>query len=133
MGQVPWLFLVPFGVNLLVAVFLCTDVETSHPENVSTAKLRAMNIAFGLLFVYGGFLIWFFDIETWRLRLPWNRPFGIGLMCFGIIYTVAVCFMSRVGLVRDSQVHTKSMWDQDFSGEADISPSERVSKVRSPN
>ncbi len=131
MVTVPWPFLIPFGVILLAAIFLAADVETSHAENSSTPKLRAMNVALGLLLAYGGFLIWFFEIETWRLRPPWNRPIGFGLMCFGIIFATGVILMSRAGLVRDSQVHTKSIWDQDYSGEPDITPDKRVSRSRS--
>ena len=131
MVNVPWPFLIPFGVILLAAMFLSAEVETSHAENTSTPKLRAMNIALGLLLAYGGFLIWFFEIETWRLRAPWNRPFGFGLMCFGIIFSAGVMLMSRAGLVRDSQLHTRPSWEQDYSGVTDITPAERVSKDRS--
>ena len=130
MATVPWPFFIPFGAILLAAMFLSADVESSRPENTSTPKLRAMNVALGLLLAYVGFLIWFFDIETWRLRPPWNRPFGFGLMCIGIIFSAGVMLMSRAGLVRDTQLHTRPIWEQDYSGEPDITPEQRVSKSR---
>jgi len=131
MVTIPWPFLVPLGVILLVAIFLSADVETSHAENASTQKLRAMNIALGLVAAYGGFLIWFFEVESGRLRPPWNRPFGFGLMCIGIIYSAGVLLMSRARLVRDSQVHSRPSWEQDYSGQPDVSPADRVGKNRS--
>jgi hypothetical protein len=90
-----------------------------------------MLFCYGLAFIYLGGLAWHFDLSLSRFGYS-NRDGTLGSIAFifiGTVFTVLAAVRNRAGLIRDSDSLAKSL-DDDVSGKPDITPEERVKKLR---
>ena len=90
-----------------------------------------MLFSYGFAFLYLGGLAWHFELSLSRFDFS-NRSGRLGSIVFlfiGMIVTVTAVFRSRAGLIKDSNFLEKSLHD-DIGGEPDMTPEERVKKLR---
>jgi len=90
-----------------------------------------MLFSYGFTFLYLGALAWHFDLSLSRFAYS-NRDGRLGGIVFifiGLIFTVMAVVRSRAGLIKDTNSLAQSL-DDDISGNPDITPEERVKKLR---
>ena len=86
-------------------------------------------MTFGIIFVYVAGLAWYFDLCLSRFGCQNNNVGHILFAFIGIVFLLTAAFRSRQGLVKDSDLITKSPDEIDLSGEPDIPASERVKRA----
>ncbi|MDJ0939926.1 MAG: hypothetical protein QNJ00_09180 [Woeseiaceae bacterium] len=131
MSLISWA-IVLIGAGLFMAVLWQTAIVYSmRPENCSSARLRWMFATHGLsvaalgllLFLYGG---------GYRAT-PFDDVFGILFMVAGPLVAVEALLVPRDKLVKRTQLLTHAWWEVDLSDETEVSPADRVRKLRNRN
>lgn len=126
-----WGYLLPAGFALIFGLYLSAIILSRRPENSSTLSLRLMLFCYGFAFMYLGGLAWHFDLSLSRFAYS-NRGGKLDSIVFifvGTGFTVLAAVRSRAGLIRDSNSLAMSL-DDDIGGKPDITPEERVKKLR---
>ena len=130
MESMHWGYFVPLGAVLLAGIYLSAVVDSSRAENTTTPRLRLMFLVFGLGFLYLGILAWFFDLNLSRFGSDSGRLGAIVFTFVGVILLLMAAFRSRKGLVKDSDYLTKPPYDIELGGKPEITPAERIDKLR---
>ncbi|MGI9238807.1 MAG: hypothetical protein ACR2QZ_15515 [Woeseiaceae bacterium] len=125
-----WVCYLPAGICALVAIFIAADVGVSHPQNCSTLKLRLMVLFFGLACIFGGMAQWYFDTGSWRLSEENRWISRWFFLIAGSILVPTALLRSRESLIKDSEYFTRDSYEIDVCGSDDISPAQRVKRVR---
>lgn len=128
MSLISWA-IVLVGAGLFSAVLWQTAVVYSmRPENCSTARLRLMFASHGLSVAALGLLL-FLHGGGYRAT-PFDDALGILFMVAGPLVAIEGLLVSRDKLVKRTQLLTHAWWEVDLSDEAEVSPADRVRKLR---
>ena len=128
MTSISWPYALAGAVLLLAVLWQSAVVYSMRAENCSDRQLRAMFASYGLLAAGLGFLL--FRFGGGYRSTPFDDVFGILFMVTGPLMIIEALLISRDKLVNRTQLFTRSWWEVDLSDEAEVTPAERVRKLR---